>query len=59
MKFEICGVLFLGVTFGMVFAVVPYPQLVRLFKRLPLPGIDRPGNEDGPESQLKVVISAW
>ncbi|KAK7691497.1 hypothetical protein QCA50_004896 [Cerrena zonata] len=57
-KFEVCGVLFLGVTFGMVFAILPYPQLVRLFKRIPLPGIDRPGHEDEPEAQLKVVLSA-
>lgn len=43
----------------MVFAVLPYRQLVRLFKRIPLPGIDIPGGDEEPEAALKVVLSAW
>ncbi|CAL1710981.1 unnamed protein product [Somion occarium] len=56
--FQLCGLLFIGVTLGMLLAVFPYAWLIKTFRRLPLPGIDKPGNETQPESTLKVVLTA-
>ncbi|CAL1716072.1 unnamed protein product [Somion occarium] len=55
--FQLCGLMFLAVTLGMVLAVLPYTWLVQTFRRLPLLGIERVGT-DPKELNLKVVLSA-
>lgn len=52
--------MFLGVSLGMVIAIVVHPYLVRLSERIPLPGIERSGADRHPEeTHLKVVLLAW
>ncbi|KAI0082068.1 MFS general substrate transporter [Panus rudis PR-1116 ss-1] len=50
-------IVFLGITFGMVLAVVLYPYLVRKCATIPLPGIQR-GELDPLEANLKFVLTA-
>ncbi|EMD31510.1 hypothetical protein CERSUDRAFT_119731 [Gelatoporia subvermispora B] len=57
--FQLCGLMFLGVSLGMVIAIVVHPYLVRLSERIPLPGIERSGADRHPEeTHLKVVLLA-
>ncbi|KAI0050890.1 MFS general substrate transporter [Auriscalpium vulgare] len=57
--FRLCGLMFIPIPIGMLMIVGPYPQLTRLFARMPLPWIERKGVPLKPaESRLKVVLSA-
>lgn len=58
--FQYCGLMFLGILFGMLLAILPYTFLVNMSDRIFLPGIERRGVATPPvESRLKVVVSAW
>ncbi|KAJ3480559.1 hypothetical protein NLI96_g8260 [Meripilus lineatus] len=57
--FQYCGLMFLGILFGMLLAILPYTFLVNMSDRIFLPGIERRGVATPPvESRLKVVVSA-
>ncbi|KAH9958330.1 MFS general substrate transporter [Russula dissimulans] len=57
--FRYCGAMFLFIPVGMLMAVVLYPCLIKLFARLPLPGIKPKGRRlNEAERRLTVVIPA-
>ncbi|OCH85565.1 MFS general substrate transporter [Obba rivulosa] len=57
--FQLCGLMFLGVSLGMVIAITVHPYLVRLSEHIPLPGVEQNLAAGHPEeTHLKVVLLA-
>ncbi|KAH8100972.1 MFS general substrate transporter [Cristinia sonorae] len=58
-EFQLCGLMFLPVAFGMLLAVASYPQLLRISQKIYIPGIECKDIPTQPqENNLKVVVFA-
>ncbi|OBZ67552.1 Polyamine transporter 2, partial [Grifola frondosa] len=58
--FQLCGILFLAISVGMLIAIVAFSSLVRLSEYIRIPLVERKGVVlPMEETHFKVVLSAW